>query len=582
MRHSVKRIICLSVLLCMLLTLSSVFTLSTVASSISSTPMIAVGDKFMVVQTSSGNLWGWGDNSTGVLGQSSGSITSPVQIQLPDQVLSVSVSAGANHILAIGSDGNVYAWGNNEFGQLGTGNTTSISTPTVITGLRDKHIVSVSAGNCFSLALDENGNVYSFGKNNKGQLGYASATEFSATPARIEALDGVTLSQISAGDASAIAINTNGKLYTWGTTANGVLGESGNPFNQEPLPLADSKASTPIIASALSTYHSVHLLNTGKVGLMGWNQFGQFGNGSTSERLTTVVKNYTSHPDTIFTAIAASYQQTVLLAIDGTVYTAGMRIADDADAGSLLFEALFADQSTAPSAIAIAAGYANGAMIAQDGAIWTWGDNSCGQLANGRIDPGSQIPNKVVLNDTVVGEENGNHNSNQTGNNNGNGTTQQIPGSNGVLSVPIQFTATVPAPTYSIVIPSNVDIGELQQADADDPNRYSLTKFTVEARNVDYLFGENAIQVSVNAQEGSNVFCLQNANGTSLPFDLLPSPTGQNTLQSGDVLARFTANSTVEVWIRIDRSQISQTGTYEGVLTFRYSVVEINNEEEQR
>ena len=113
------------------------------------------------------------------------------------------------------------------------------------------------------------------------------------------------------------------------------------------------------------------------------------------------------------------------------------------------------------------------------------------------------------------------------------------------------------------------------------PNDYDVTTSAL-PDDVISLFGENAIQVSVNAQEGSNVFCLQNANGTSLPFDLLPSPTGQNTLQSGDVLARFTANSTVEVWIRIDRSQISQTGTYEGVLTFRYSVVEINNEEEQR
>lgn len=576
MRHSVKRALCLLVLLTMLLTLSSVFTLSTVASPISSTPMIAVGDKFMIVQTSSGKLWGWGSNAAGILGQTGGNITTPVEIQLASGVLSVSVSAGADHVLALGSDGNVYAWGNNEYGQLGmAGTTASLSIPTVVAELQGKHIVSVSAGNRFSLALSEDGSVYSFGRNHKRQLGYETAEEISATPTLIAALNDVNVKQITAGIESAVAINEVGKLYTWGNTANGLLGVAGNAINQEPLPLDDSKASTPIVATALSAYHSVHLLNTGKVGFMGHNLYGQFGNNKveTNERFTTLVKTYADHPDTFFTAIAASNQQTVLLGADGTVYTAGMRIPDDTDSASNTFVPLFADASTASKAIAIGAGYANAAMIAQDGSIWTWGDNSCGQLANGGTGIGSDIPLKVTLDDEVVSNE---------GNTTPSNPVTPRPGQDGVVSVPIRFTASVPAPTYSIVIPANVDIGELQQTDEDDPNRYSLTKFTIEARNVDNLFGENEIRLSVDAQNEENIFRLQNESGAAIPFDLIPNPDAQTSLTGGSVLARFTEDGTVDTWIRIDRSKISGTGTYTGVLTFRYSVADIENEEEQQ
>ena len=68
MRLCAKRALCILISLSVLLTLLSVFTLSTTASSASSTPSISVGDKFMVVQTATGEIWGWGDNSNAVLG----------------------------------------------------------------------------------------------------------------------------------------------------------------------------------------------------------------------------------------------------------------------------------------------------------------------------------------------------------------------------------------------------------------------------------------------------------------------------------------------------------------------------------
>ncbi len=232
MRYCVKRVLCLLVSLAILLALTLTFTLSTTASPTSNTPLISVGDKFIIVQTASGEIWGWGDNYAGVLGNASSpetgtNITSPTKVTLPDGVTSVSVSAGTDHVLMIGSDGNVYAWGNNEYGQLGIDNgSVSLTVPTVVSGLAGKNVIAVSAGQRFSLALSDGGDIYSFGLNNKQQLGYMLQDDatYSATPRTVSALNDSFITQITAGIASAIATDINGKVYLWGSTKNYILG----------------------------------------------------------------------------------------------------------------------------------------------------------------------------------------------------------------------------------------------------------------------------------------------------------------------------------------------------------------------
>ena len=292
MRLCAKRTLCILISLSVLLTLLSVFTLSTTASPASSTPSISVGDKFIVVQTATGEIWGWGDNYYGVLGDAQTAergtnITNPVQIELPGTVKSTAISAGADHVLVIGSDGNVYAWGNNAYGQLGIDNGgLTVTAPTLVESLRNKNVISVSAGRYFSLALTEGGQVYSFGANNRLQLGYelANSAAYSATPTPITALSTVFITQISAGHESAIAVDVNNKAYLWGSVKNSVLGTADQEnVSQAPAILPDAKTTTPIDAVALSVNHSAFLLNDGTVGFMGWNKQGQYGNGESAQ-----------------------------------------------------------------------------------------------------------------------------------------------------------------------------------------------------------------------------------------------------------------------------------------------------------
>ena len=517
----------------------------------------------MIVQTASGEIWGWGDNSYGVLGTAPTEtyVTSPTKIALPQGVTSVSVSAGYDHVLMLGSDGNVYAWGNNEYGQLGQESAQILKSPTIVAELRQKNVIAVSAGKQFSLALTDGGRVYSFGRNDKLQLGYAFDGSFppsySATPTLIDALSGVFVEQINAGYDSATSVAAGGKVYLWGSNANNVLCLADSSQSYLPTAFPNSKIKLPVLGTDLSVNHAALLLENGKITFLGRNSNGQFGGNKNVSQSGSADTNTVDTSLLRVAALAVADTQTVLLTVDGKVYTAGVRNPNDPSSQSTDFVALFGEQANAPAAVAIAAGYRNGAMIAQDGSVWTWGDNSCGQLANGKSgDEGKTEPTKV----SVSGDSDFDMGQAPT-----------------VMGVPIKVTTSVPAPTYAIKIPATIDVGELRQTDEESENRYSLTKFTVTAENVGNLFGEKEIQVAVASGDASGIFVLKDGNGGSLPFELFAEESAQTLINSGDVFARFTSNGNVDTWIRIDQSKITQSGIYNGVLIFSYTATDIGN-----
>jgi hypothetical protein len=369
-------------------------------------------------------------------------------------------------------------------------------------------------------------------------------------------LNSVFITRISAGLNSATAVDINGKAYLWGSSANCVLGEEGSEKATElPFELTSPFLTTTITSSAIAQNHSAFLLNDGTVGFLGKNAYGQYGNekinadGSTRFKITdTSAQNVVS--------IAVSEQQTVLLGAGGSVYTAGYRIPNDDQSESNTFVALFENAGHAPVAASIAAGYKNGAMIAQDGSVWTWGDNSFAQLGNDTVKKSSASPVKVMQ---------------------ANGSTFNTGDLPFVKDVPMVFKTTVPAPTYAVTIPSSVNVGELRQTDADDADRYAVKEgFVIEVSNIANLYGEKEIVLSVSPGN-SNGFYLDDGNGTRLPFEILTSADAQATIPSDGVLARFTRDGSIQTWIRVDQSLISKSGVYNGVVTFRYSVADIEN-----
>ncbi len=145
---------------------------------------------FALALLATGEVESWGENESGQLGTGDTSErTVPVAVKRLKNVKSV--SAGADHSLALLSNGTVMAWGNNELGQLGTGNTKSSNVPVAVKGLSG--VTAVAAGGNFSLALLSNGTVKAWGSDENGQLGVPPPEEgFSDVPLQVTSLSGIT------------------------------------------------------------------------------------------------------------------------------------------------------------------------------------------------------------------------------------------------------------------------------------------------------------------------------------------------------------------------------------------------------
>jgi alpha-tubulin suppressor-like RCC1 family protein len=144
--------------------------------------------------------------------------SSPVQIGALTTWLQV--TAGYTHCSAVKTDGTLWTWGYNAFGQLGLGDITNRSSPVQVGALTGW--LSVSAGYDFMFAIKTNGTIWSWGAGGSGRLGLGNTTSYSS-PKQIGAL--TTWSKVSAGySPNAIAIKTDGTLWSWGQNGNGQLG----------------------------------------------------------------------------------------------------------------------------------------------------------------------------------------------------------------------------------------------------------------------------------------------------------------------------------------------------------------------
>ena len=152
------------------------------------------------------------------------SASSPGALSLPGGVSAVSVSAGDDFSLAVGSDGDIYSWGDNRYGELGDGTTTDQSTPEKITLPGGVTALSVSAGNDFSLAVGSDGDIYAWGDNGYGELGDGT-TWNQSTPEKITLPGGVSATSVSAGFYYGLAVGSDGDIYAWGENYYGQLGD---------------------------------------------------------------------------------------------------------------------------------------------------------------------------------------------------------------------------------------------------------------------------------------------------------------------------------------------------------------------
>jgi alpha-tubulin suppressor-like RCC1 family protein len=180
-------------------------------------PKISIGRDHTLILDDEGRVSSFGSNEFGQLGTSKvlGYQAIPILIEISDII---EVSAGAYHSILLNSQGQVYSFGSNNFGQLGLryegGN---VSTPTLISTITSSpttKIIAISAGSYYSLFLNSQGQVFSCGANEFGQLGLGDNDE-RYEPTLIEISNIVA---ISAGESDSLALNSQGQAYYFGST----------------------------------------------------------------------------------------------------------------------------------------------------------------------------------------------------------------------------------------------------------------------------------------------------------------------------------------------------------------------------
>lgn len=356
----------------------------------------------LVLQWPAVGLCAWGRNDNAQLG--SGLTTDsplPTPVSDPAGVLAgktpIRVSTGYFHSLLLAEDGRVYAWGDGSYGCHGNKASADSATPVPVYpsgALAGKTVVGVAAGFQFSLAATSDGKVFAWGANMWGQLGINSTTSKNE-PTLVTAtgaLAGKTVVAVAAGATHSLAITSDGRVFAWGDNSFGQLGDNSIITRQVPVAVDTSGvlAGKTVLAIAAGYKHSLALTADGAVIAWGYNDYGQLGNGTTANSLLPVALVDPSGllAGKTVTEIVASYKHSAALASDGTVIAWGYNFYGQLGNGT-------ASHSSVPVA-PVVGGVLAGKFVTllsgsgphcvaatSDGAVVSWGNGLAGQLGNG-------------------------------------------------------------------------------------------------------------------------------------------------------------------------------------------------------
>ena len=303
----------------------------------------------------------------------------------------IQVSLGYKFSVALKQDGTVWSWGQNNDGELGLGNTTEYSEPQQITDIKEK-ITDVKTGYYHSIALTEKGEVYTWGYNGNGQLGNGTR-EDSLVPVKVTGLKNVT--KVNAYKYMTIALTQNGEVYAWGSGYGAkpvklnftrkIIDVSGNLVlaeNRKAYNLDETKSYGKDLIKVVAGYnHYLGLTSDGEVYAWGSNSYGQLGNGNNTSS-STAVKVVT--PDgksnmTNIVDISAGDSYSIITDKDGKVYTFGY-YGDYRTANTVHSNKPVEIQDLYKTELVAASEGGHTAIVDWDGNVYTVGLNDYGQL----------------------------------------------------------------------------------------------------------------------------------------------------------------------------------------------------------
>ncbi len=367
---------------------------------------ISAGDNHSIALAGDGAVWAWGRNDDGRIGDGTSGVDRRLPVQVKDSVGSgyltniISVAAGGGHSLAAGSDGYVWAWGGNVAGQVGDGTMTSPRTlpikvkDTSGTGYLSS-VIKVTAGSSHSMALKNDGGVWAWGYNNYSQIGDGSPTDHS-TPVRVKDAAGTgyltNISAISGAYNNPFALDNDGTVWAWGGNNVGQGGFSSVSRSASNTTTLDkpnhilAMVDATKLADVTKITSNLALKNDGTIWGWGNNSSGELGDGTAVNQSVAVPVDggYFSNVASI-----ASTAHSVALKNDGTVWSWGygyygsLGINSNVNKYSPVQVRDASGANYLTDVIAIAANGYFSLALKNDGSVWAWGQNSSGQLGDG-------------------------------------------------------------------------------------------------------------------------------------------------------------------------------------------------------
>jgi alpha-tubulin suppressor-like RCC1 family protein len=329
--------------------------------------MAATGEMHFLLLDSKGAVWAWGLNSYGQLGDGS-TVKRPARARVIGLHNAVAVAAGAFHSLALDQQGQVWGWGLNLAGQVEPGaSVKQYFAPVLVAGLSNVH--SISAGEAHSLALKNDGTVWTWGSNSSGQLGNGT-TDSKKGLAQVQGLQQIVAA--SAGSGHSLAASSDGTVWAWGKNSYGQIGD-GTTGSRKLTPVRVAGMSGALSVSAGYDF-SVAADREGKVWAWGRNVYGQLGDGTAITRRSAVaVKNLGG-----ITQVVSGKVHTVALAKDGTLWAWGSNDLGQLGDGTTTDRSVPVQVKSIQDVVGIAAGPSTTLAIDRRGRIWVWGRNVYG------------------------------------------------------------------------------------------------------------------------------------------------------------------------------------------------------------
>jgi alpha-tubulin suppressor-like RCC1 family protein len=249
---------------------------------------------FIMAIKTDGTLWGIGYSTNGQLGDGTTTTTSsPVSVKGAGNANTwLQVACGTEHTIALQTNGTLWTWGTNGFGQLGDNTTSNRSLPVSPLGTSSNTFVQVAAGQYNSAAIQNNGNLWMWGDNTYYAVSANTLILSAATPVLYAGPNNFgtaygSWKTISIGSYTQMGIQTDGTLWAWGNGFNGAIGDGTSSIRSVPVQIAGGGTNWKTVSIGQST--ALATKTDGTVWVWGEATSGALGNGTTTPNVSSPI-----------------------------------------------------------------------------------------------------------------------------------------------------------------------------------------------------------------------------------------------------------------------------------------------------